>query len=56
MAVVINEFQLLAEPPSAPARSDEGAREATPPPSPDRCELPRLLRAEEVRALRVWAH
>jgi hypothetical protein len=55
MPVVINEFEVVAEPP--PAAPAQPAAEAPPPrPSLAAQEVERLLRHEEERALRVWAH
>jgi hypothetical protein len=58
MAVVINEFELVAEAPPAPRRGPGGepASESAPKPAIDPCALARALRALEVQALRVWAH
>jgi hypothetical protein len=55
MPVVINEFEVVAEPP--PAGPAQAAAEAPPPrPALAAQEVERLLRHEEERALRVWAH
>jgi hypothetical protein len=54
MAVVINEFEIVAEPP-APAQP-AAAEPAPARPALAGQEVERLLRHEEERALRVWAH
>ena len=55
MAVVINEFEVVAETPepAAPSPRPEGA---PPRPAIAAQEVERLLRHEEERALRLWAH
>ena len=56
MAVVVNDFEVVSSEPT-PARgsdsSDGGSAKA---PSIELNELARVLRALDVRTLRVWAH
>ena len=54
MAVVINEFEIVAEPP--PPAQPAAAEAPAPRPGLAAQEVERLLRHEEERALRVWAH
>ncbi len=55
MAVVINEFEVVAEPaPAAPAAAAAEENPATPAIAAQ--EIERILRHEQERALRVWAH
>jgi hypothetical protein len=57
MPVVINEFEVIAEPPpSSPASAQPGGDTPLPKPMLAAQEVERLLRHEEERALRVWAH
>lgn len=57
MAVVINEFEVVAEPPPvSPAQAQPGGETAMPRPMLAAQEVERLLRHEQERALRVWAH
>jgi hypothetical protein len=57
MPVVINEFEVVAEPPpSSPAQAQPGGDIPLPKPMLAAQEVERLLRHEEERALRVWAH
>ena len=57
MAVVINEFEIVAEPPPAAPQSAPSTAEAqTERPKVPAQEMERLLGYEAQRALRVWAH
>lgn len=55
MPVVINEFQVVAEPPPA-HRVEAPLRDAAPSPPPGPADAARTLRALHAAALRVWAH
>ena len=57
MPVIINEFEVVAEAPPAPARSsNEPAAEPAPAPPLEPDAVARAWRALEQQALRVWAH
>lgn len=53
MAVVINEFEIVAEQPAPAAQAPD---EQPKPPPLATLEVLRVLRYEAERALRVWAH
>jgi hypothetical protein len=55
MPVVINEFEVVAEPPPA-SPAQPGGETPLPKPVLAAQEVERLLRHEAERALRVWAH
>ena len=55
MAVVINEFEVVAEPLNPPAQDSTAAAEPPPPPSTPH-DLERVLRRQRERAARLWAH
>ncbi|MGO1068739.1 hypothetical protein [Lysobacter sp. CA199] len=55
MGVVINEFEVLAEPP-APARQDQAGSEGEAPQKLDPHDLQIAQRQLERSALRLWAH
>jgi hypothetical protein len=57
MPVVINEFQVVAEPP-APAREESAPARAAAAPAPPAgpADAARTLRALHAAVLRVWAH
>lgn len=54
MAVVINEFEAVAEPAPAKRGDSAGSAEAASPPSP--AELRRPLQRLAARRARLWAH
>jgi hypothetical protein len=57
MPVVINDFQVVADAPPERSAGGGGAEgEGSPPEKVDPAALARALRADELRALRVWAH
>lgn len=57
MAVVINEFEVVAEPPTAPGAPAPAPAEAPAPmPTLPAQEVARILRYEAERLLRVSAH
>jgi hypothetical protein len=55
MPVVINDFEVVTEPPSAPPAQAAAEGQPVTPPLPAH-EVERILRHERERALRVWAH
>ena len=55
MAVVINEFEVVAEPLNPPPQESAAAPEPAPPPSTAH-DLERVLRRQRERAARLWAH
>ena len=57
MPVVINEFEVVAESPSATAKNPEtppGKVEAAKSPTPQ--EINNIIRRQKERLLRIWAH
>lgn len=57
MAVVINEFEVVAEAPPAPPKEGGEAAERSKPAAPiTPPAIAPAFRALEVRALRAWAH
>ncbi len=57
MAVVINEFEVIAAPPAAPEATAKGSEKAEPWPAPPMVhDLGRVMRYYAVRAERVRAH
>jgi len=55
--VVINEFEVLPEPPPETRKTaTEPTAEAASPQKIDPCALVSALRAREARTLRTWAH
>jgi hypothetical protein len=55
MGVVINEFEVLAEPQRS-GKQDEASKEGEAPPKLDRHDLQVAQRELERNALRLWAH
>ena len=57
MAVVINEFEVIAAPPAAPEATAKGSEKAEPWPAPPMVhDLGRVMRYYAVRRERVRAH
>ena len=56
MPVVINEFQVVAEPAAQSRQEEAPPREAGPPAPAGPVDAARTLRALHAAALRVWAH
>lgn len=52
MAVVINDFEVIAQPPAPAPRPD--ATSAPPAPAPS--DIEKIVQREMERAARVWAH
>jgi hypothetical protein len=57
MAVVINEFEVIAAPPPAADSASQGPEKAAPPPSPPTIhDIAHIVRRHAERAERVRAH
>lgn len=56
MTVVINEFEVIAEPPAAAAVNAESEAAANEIAMPPAFEIERIERFLADRALRIWAH